>query len=47
MTSQQAALAVGATLGLAAAVLSAPLWGVVLAFAGGAVATKKAIDSAA
>lgn len=47
MTSQQAAAAVGATAALAAAVLSAPVWGVVLAFAGGAIVAKKAIDAAA
>jgi hypothetical protein len=46
MTSQQAALGAGATGALLVAVLGAPLWGMVLAFGGVAIATKKAIDSA-
>jgi hypothetical protein len=46
MTSQQAALAAGATAALAAWVLKAPLWAAVLAFAGGALVTEKAIEKA-
>ena len=42
-----AALAVGATAGLLANLLKAPLWGAILAGAGAAVTTKFTIDRAA
>jgi hypothetical protein len=48
MTSTQAGLATGATLALLTAVaFKAPLWASVLAFAGAALVTKKAIDATA
>lgn len=47
ITPQQAAIAVGVTVGLAAVVvLSAPVWGGILVGAGAAALTNRAIQSA-
>lgn len=43
--TDRAAVALGATLGVAAALLGAPLWGSILIATGGIVATKKAIEA--